>query len=48
MSRLKSGLIVAFVAGAIPAAAITFGTNYMTSQWGWRLPMIFQGEFYSG
>ncbi|KAJ9123740.1 hypothetical protein QFC24_003514 [Naganishia onofrii] len=29
--------------GAIPAAAITFGTNYMSSNWGWRLPMLMQG-----
>jgi len=29
-------------AGAIPAAAITFGTNYIDSHLSWQLPLIFQ------
>lgn len=28
--------------GAIPAAAVTFGTNYITSNLSWRLPLILQ------
>jgi sugar porter (SP) family MFS transporter len=28
--------------GSIPAAAITLGTSYMTSNWSWRIPLIFQ------
>ncbi|EJD53532.1 putative MFS lactose permease [Auricularia subglabra TFB-10046 SS5] len=28
--------------GSIPAAAITLGTQYMKSDWSWRLPLIFQ------
>lgn len=28
--------------GAIPAAAITFGTNYIQSNLSWQLPVIFQ------
>ena len=29
-------------AGAIPAAAICFGTKSMQSNWGWRIPLIIQ------
>lgn len=29
-------------AGAIPAAAITFGTNFISSNLSWQLPLIFQ------
>ena len=28
--------------GSIPAAAITLGTSYISSNWSWRLPLIFQ------
>ncbi|CRG88476.1 Lactose permease [Talaromyces islandicus] len=28
--------------GSIPAAAITFGTNYVKSNWSWRIPFICQ------
>ncbi|KAK4167157.1 putative transporter [Cladorrhinum sp. PSN259] len=28
--------------GAIPAAIITFGTNYIDSDWSWRIPLILQ------
>ncbi|KAH8694299.1 putative MFS lactose permease [Talaromyces proteolyticus] len=28
--------------GSIPAAAITFGTNYIDSNWSWRIPFICQ------
>lgn len=27
--------------GSIPAAAITLGTSYMTSNWGWRIPLMY-------
>lgn len=26
--------------GSIPAAAITLGTSYMKSDWGWRIPLM--------
>ncbi|CAN8102867.1 unnamed protein product [Discula destructiva] len=28
--------------GSIPAALVTFGTSYMTSNWSWRLPLLLQ------
>ncbi|KAK4647913.1 uncharacterized protein QC761_105590 [Podospora bellae-mahoneyi] len=28
--------------GAIPAAIVTFGTNYMGNNWSWRVPLILQ------
>lgn len=28
--------------GSIPAAAITLGTSFMTTNWAWRLPLLFQ------
>jgi len=31
-----------YFGGAIPAAAITLGTQYINSDWQWRLPLIFQ------
>ncbi|KAL1412442.1 hypothetical protein Q8F55_000187 [Vanrija albida] len=33
---------VGWYGGAIPAAAITFGTNYINSHLSWQLPLIFQ------
>lgn len=32
-----------YFGGSIPAAAITFGTNYINSNLSWQLPLIFQG-----
>lgn len=29
--------------GSIPAAAITYGTNYIQSDYSWRIPVILQG-----
>lgn len=29
--------------GSIPAAAITYGTNYIQSDYSWRVPVILQG-----
>ena len=28
--------------GAIPAAFVTFGTNYLDSEWSWRVPLMLQ------
>ncbi len=28
--------------GAIPAAAVTFGTNYLSSDLSWQIPLILQ------
>jgi len=42
-SRLISEYLTAgYFGGAIPAAAITFGTNYIQSNLAWQLPLIFQ------
>lgn len=34
--------IAGYFGGAIPAAAITFGTSYIQSNLAWQLPLIFQ------
>ncbi len=31
-----------YYGGSIAAAAVTFGTNYLTTDWAWRIPMIGQ------
>jgi len=31
-----------YFGGAIPAAGITLGTQFINSNWQWRLPLIFQ------
>jgi len=33
---------VGWFGGAIPAAAVTFGTNYINSDYSWRIPLILQ------
>jgi len=33
---------VGWFGGAIPAAAVTYGTNYINSDYSWRIPLILQ------
>ena len=39
---LLNVIIAGYFGGAIPAAAITFGTSYIQSNLAWQLPLIFQ------
>jgi MFS family permease len=43
MLTLSPGLYnCGYYGGAIPAAAVTFGCNFLQSNWSWRVPLILQ------
>lgn len=42
MTSLRSVPLTRVPSGSIPAAAITLGTSFMTTNWAWRLPLLCQ------